>query len=112
VVAQGNPLAHQQAASMMEMQDSLLFGCLGLDKAHARTLHCLADGLGIIAIILVGFPGHPSPPQTPPLYRAFKGNSFASCTKADDLEHLLQRNGSVLAFMRIPANVNTDSGAT
>lgn len=40
---------------MMQVQDGLPLGCPGLDKAHVRSLHRLADGLGIIAVVLVGF---------------------------------------------------------
>jgi len=55
VIVQGNPLAHQQTTTMVQVQDGLLLGRLGLDKPHARPLDCLADGLCIITVVLVGF---------------------------------------------------------
>jgi len=37
VIVQGNPLAHQQTTTMVQVQDGLLLGRLGLDKPHAST---------------------------------------------------------------------------
>ena len=54
MVAQGNALAHQQLATMMQLQDGLLFRPLGPDKPHARPLYRLTDGFRIIAVALVG----------------------------------------------------------
>ena len=61
-----------------------------------------------VSVTDIRLPWAPSPPQTPPLYRAFKGNSLASSLKADDLEHLSQRNGANLAFNRREPRTSVD----
>jgi hypothetical protein len=53
MVTQGNALADQQLASMVQVQDGLLLWELGLHKPHARPLYRLADGFCIIAVVFV-----------------------------------------------------------
>ena len=54
-IAQGDTLANQQLATMVQVQDGLLLWQLGLDKPHARPLYSFTDGLCVIAVVFVGF---------------------------------------------------------
>jgi hypothetical protein len=49
------PLPDEEMPRTMQHQAALLFGRLGRHEAHARSLHCLTDGLGIGGVVLLAF---------------------------------------------------------